>query len=141
MPEALEGSEVKVTRGNALTTRVGDRSRASAHGNVRYTKQHTKRTLFASATSPFALPFASERRLFTMEPSISGSPMDNEGALKLPGIYPPPNGAHKDCLICEGHFPSVKTQQQNEIPHKDKLDDISAQKLLSYHLSDTQRNL
>jgi hypothetical protein len=141
MPEALGRSEVKVTRVNALTTRASDLGRASALGNPRANKQHKKRTFFASATSPFALPFASERRLSTMEPSLSGRPIDGEGALGLQEIYPPPDGAHRDCLICEGHFPSEKTQQQNSVPWNAKLDDRSAQELLLDHLDTTRANL
>jgi hypothetical protein len=81
-----------------------------------------------------------------MEPPLSGSTMDVLDALNLPEIYPPPNGAHKDCLICEGHFPSVKVQQQmpqqlNGLPRKAKVGDETAQELLSLYMSDNLKNL
>jgi hypothetical protein len=76
-----------------------------------------------------------------MEPLLSGSLTDSEDAWDLPEIYQPPDAAHKDCVICEGHFPSVGTQQQNGIPCKKQLDNTTAQALLSDHMSDTRKNL
>jgi hypothetical protein len=76
-----------------------------------------------------------------MEPSLSGRPVDGEGASSLPRILPPPISAHKDCLICEGHFPSAKTQQEDRPSSKVHYGDSTAQKCVSEYLSDIHKNM
>jgi hypothetical protein len=76
-----------------------------------------------------------------MDPLLSGSLTVSEDPLDWLGIYQPPDAAHKDCVTCEGHFPSVETQQQCGIPCKMELGNIAAQALLSDRLSDTRKNL
>ena len=77
----------------------------------------------------------------TGEPSLSESAMDGQEALNLPEIHPPPNSAHTDCLICEGQFPSVETQQKNGHCWIAELDNGSAQAHLSRLLYNTEKNL
>lgn len=67
--------------------------------------------------------------------------MDGEDASSHLEIYPPPNGVHKDRLMCEGHFPSVETQQQNRVIYKKKLNDTLAQANIMFALEDTKENL
>lgn len=73
--------------------------------------------------------------------ALSGSSADDEDALDLIKIYPPPDAAHKDCLICEGHFPSEKTQQQYRDPDKMKFGATRAQTHLSALLRRTKDNI
>jgi len=61
--------------------------------------------------------------------------MDGQGASNPSKIYSLPNGAHEDCLICEGQFPSVKTKPRVVVG------DEFAQALISAQLSKTRENI
>ena len=76
-----------------------------------------------------------------MDQSLFGSSMDDEDALNLLEIYLPPDAAHKDCLICEGHFPSVRTQQRYRDPDKMAFGATRAQAHPSALLRKTKDNL
>jgi hypothetical protein len=61
--------------------------------------------------------------------------------MELPVIYPPPEGAHIDCELCDLHFFSVEDQQSSERVYKTSINDDEAQAAVTSLLTNAKNDM
>lgn len=61
--------------------------------------------------------------------------------MAVPVIYPPPDGVHLDCELCDLHFFSVDDQRSSERLYKTRIDDDEAQTAITSLLTDAKNNI